>query len=200
MNELRPCFIWVPKCNSIRTTLRLATPEVWFRIVHIAARLNDATGSTYANQTIEIALGPNGAPHDCTVATLTRRAPPTRALTATRSPRPKPTSSRKPRTPRVVETLRKALRWRAELESGTVANQAAIASREGITRARVTQIMALLSLTPEIQQQILLMPRNRGRASISECALRPLLGLNPRDQVTAVGSLLSCAGPSSHQS
>ena len=38
-------------------------------------------------------------------------------------------------TPRVAELLRKAIEWRALLTAGEVAAQAAIARREGITRA-----------------------------------------------------------------
>ncbi len=51
------------------------------------------------------------------------------------------------------------MEWRALLESGQVANQAEIARREGITRARVTQVMGLLRLAPEIQEHILAMPQ-----------------------------------------
>ena len=52
--------------------------------------------------------------------------------------------------------------------------QAEIARREGITRARVTQIVAMLRLAPEIQEQILSMPRAVGRSAISEPALQPI--------------------------
>ena len=184
--------VWLPKCNSIRTTLRQATPEVWFRIVHVATHgPNDASGPTYGEQTVEIALGPNGAFQDGNVAALTRRAAPRRVLTATPPRRAKSASPRVPRKPRVVELLRKALEWQAQLESHEIANQAAIAAREGITRARVTQIMALLKLAHGIQQQILLMPRMRGRSVVSERALRPLARLDSQDQATAFGSLLS---------
>lgn len=51
---------------------------------------------------------------------------------------PKPL--RKPHTPRVVELLRKAIELRRELDAGKVQNQAEIARREAICRARVTQI------------------------------------------------------------
>jgi hypothetical protein len=54
----------------------------------------------------------------------------------------------------VVELLRKAIDWQALLESGTIASQSQIARREGITRARVTQIMCMLRLAPEIRAQI----------------------------------------------
>jgi len=77
----------------------------------------------------------------------------------------------------VVELLRKALEWQALLESGQVHNQAEIARREGITRARVTQVMSLLRLPPEIQQHILTMPDAVRRPAITERALRPITQL-----------------------
>jgi len=74
----------------------------------------------------------------------------------------------------VVELLRKALEWQALLESGEAPNQAAIARREGITRARVTQVMGLLRLAPEIHQQVLSLPDMVRRRAITERALRPI--------------------------
>jgi len=87
--------------------------------------------------------------------------------------------------------LRKALEWQARLESGDIANQAAIASQEGITRARVTQVMALLKLAPEIQQHIRSMPRMRGRPTITERALRSIAQADEQEQKTAFESLLT---------
>lgn len=78
-----------------------------------------------------------------------------------------------PKTPRVVELLRKAIEWKALLESGKVASQVDIARQEGITRARVTQVMGMLRLAPEIQQRILSLPEGIYRPTISERALRP---------------------------
>jgi hypothetical protein len=57
-----------------------------------------------------------------------------------------------------VELLRKAIEWQALLASGEAPNQVAIARREGLTRARVTQVMGLLRLAPEIHQHILSLP------------------------------------------
>ena len=51
---------------------------------------------------------------------------------------------------------------------------AAIARREGITRARVTQVMGLLRLAPEIHQQVLSLPDMVRRRAITERALRPI--------------------------
>lgn len=44
----------------------------------------------------------------------------------------------------MADAIRKALVWQGELASGQVKNRAAIARREGLSRARVTQIMGLL--------------------------------------------------------
>jgi hypothetical protein len=83
----------------------------------------------------------------------------------------------------VVELLRKAIEWQALLASGEAPNQAAIARREGITRARVTQVMGLLRLAPDIQQQILSLPDMVRRPVITERALRPIASLaNQSDQ------------------
>ena len=40
--------------------------------------------------------------------------------------------------------LKRAVEWQRQLDSGEVRSRAAIARREGLTRARVTQIMNML--------------------------------------------------------
>ena len=85
------------------------------------------------------------------------------------------TPPRQPRTPRVVELLRKAREWQRQLDSGEVPNQAEIARRESVTRARVTQIMGLLPLAPEIQRHIPSMPHAIGRPAVTERTLRPIV-------------------------
>lgn len=79
---------------------------------------------------------------------------------------------------------RAAVEWRAPLDSALVHNQAAIARREGMTRARVTQIMSLLRLAPAIQEHILAMSVTALRTTISERVLRPIAQLrDPRTQM-----------------
>ena len=85
---------------------------------------------------------------------------------------PKP--PKRPKTPRVVELLRKALEWQDLLDSGEVPNRAAIAKREGLTRSRVTQVMGLLRLAPEIQEQVLGLPDMVRRPAVTEQALQPI--------------------------
>lgn len=90
-----------------------------------------------------------------------------------------------PRMPRVVELLRKAIEWQALLASGNAANQADIASRDGITRARVTQVMGMLRLAPEIHQHILSMPEMVRRPAITERALRPIARMHDHKEQKA---------------
>jgi len=54
--------------------------------------------------------------------------------------------------------LQRARRYRREIEAGEIENQAAVARREGLTRARVTQVMTLLRLAPDLQDQVLALP------------------------------------------
>ncbi|MBE0568560.1 MAG: hypothetical protein IH577_02640 [Deltaproteobacteria bacterium] len=66
------------------------------------------------------------------------------------------------------------MEWQALLESGNAVNQADIARREGVTRARVTQVMGMLRLGPEIQEKILSLSYTTHCPPISERMLRPL--------------------------
>ncbi|MBI3081915.1 MAG: hypothetical protein HYY94_03200 [Gemmatimonadetes bacterium] len=157
---------------------------------------NGAPAAAYREQTVEIALGPQGAFENGNVGTLTRRVAADRVVSAVPPRRRKPKPPKVARTPRVVELLRKALEWQALLESGEVPNQAAIGRREGITRARVTQVMGMLQLAPEIQQHILSMPDAVRRPVISERALRPIVQLErPAAQLQAFEQPLPSSRP-----
>jgi hypothetical protein len=162
----------------------VAEPQVWFRIVHVAADGHHrALDGAYREQTVEIALGPKGAFKNGSVGAVTRRVPANRIVRATSAPRSKSKPTRGPKTPRVVELLQTAMEWRRQLDAGEIETQAAIARREGITRARVTQIMAMLRLVPEIREHILNMPDVVGRSAVGERALRSVVRLDdPADQ------------------
>ena len=150
--------------------------------------------AAYREQTVEIALGggPRGVFENGNIGTLTRRVPADRVVCAVPPRRGKPKPPKEPRTPRVVELLRKALEWQALLESGEASNQAAIARREGITRARVTQVMGMLRLAPEIQEHVLSMPDMVRRPAISERALRPIAQIeNTRGQIVEFQRLMA---------
>ena len=166
-------------------------PEVYFRIVHVA--LDTADGPpVYREQTVEVALGPRGAFENGNIGTLTRQVPSEQVVSAVLPPRGKPRLPMVPRPSRVAELLRKAQVWQAQLTSEEVQTQAEIARREGITRARVTQIMGLLRLVPEIQERILALPPMAGRAEVSERCLRPLSQMqDSREQIAAFFRLLT---------
>ena len=98
---------------------------------------------------------------------------------------------KEPKTPRVVELLRKAIEWRRQLDAGEVRNQAEIARRESITRARVTQIMGMLRLAPEIQEQIQSLIDIANRSTVTERILRPIETImDPNEQVRKFRKLL----------
>jgi hypothetical protein len=69
-----------------------------------------------------------------------------------------------------------AVRFDYLLASGAVRDQAELAELGHVTRARVTQIMNLLHLAPDIQEAILSLPRvETGRAPIQERYIRHIV-------------------------
>jgi hypothetical protein len=145
--------------------------------------LDDARAPAYREQTVDIALGPKEAFGNANVGTLTRRVPADRVVTGAPPRRGKPKSPREPRTARVAELLRKAIEWQRQLDAGEVRNQAEIARRDSVTRARVTQLMGLLRLAPEIREHILSMRETVRRPAVTERTLRPIAQLeDPKAQ------------------
>ena len=68
-----------------------------------------------------------------------------------------------------------AIRFEQLLRGGVVADQAELARLGHVSRARVSQIMNLLNLSPDIQEDVLFLQcPERGRAPISERDLRPI--------------------------
>ena len=77
------------------------------------------------------------------------------------------------RLPRITRLMALAIHFEDLLSSGQVSSQAELARLGEVTRARLTQIMNLLLLAPDIQEQILEMPRFKtGRAPVTERELR----------------------------
>ena len=87
---------------------------------------------------------------------------------------PSPVRPKEPgRVPRVARLMALALRCEELLRTGAVENQTEIARLGHVTRARVSQILNLLNLAPEIQEELLFLPRTMaGRDAI---ILRDLL-------------------------
>jgi hypothetical protein len=64
------------------------------------------------------------------------------------------------------------------LHDGVAADQAELARLGHVSRARLTQIMNLLTLAPDIQGELLkLPPTQRGREHLCERQLRPIAAL-----------------------
>lgn len=82
------------------------------------------------------------------------------------------------RVPRIARLMALALRFQQLIDDGVVENQAEIAHLSHVSRARVTQIMNLLHLAPDIQDAILHLPRTRsGRDPIREFHIKPVARL-----------------------
>lgn len=72
----------------------------------------------------------------------------------------KPIASSEPgRIARVARWMALAIRCEASIRSGAIGNYAELASLGRVSRARVSQIMNLLNLAPDIQDAILHLPR-----------------------------------------
>jgi hypothetical protein len=79
------------------------------------------------------------------------------------------------RVPRIARLLALAIRFDGLIRSGAVADYAALAELGHVSRARITQIMNLSLLAPDIQEQILFLPRTRnGRDSLRLAMLQPI--------------------------
>jgi DNA invertase Pin-like site-specific DNA recombinase len=77
--------------------------------------------------------------------------------------------------PRITRLLALAMKFEGLLQQGVVKDYAELARLGQVSRARVTQIMNLLSLAPDIQQQILSWSREEsGGQSVRETAVRAL--------------------------
>lgn len=79
------------------------------------------------------------------------------------------------RVPRLSRLMALAIRFDQLLRDGVVADYAELARLSHVTRARITQIMNLLNLAPDIEEAILHLPLvASGRDPIREHAIRPI--------------------------
>jgi hypothetical protein len=77
------------------------------------------------------------------------------------------------RVPRISVLMALAIRFDGLLRDGTVPNLTELARLAHVTQPRMTQIMNLLHLAPDIQEALLFLPPVRGREeSVSERDLR----------------------------
>ncbi|GAA4450489.1 hypothetical protein [Novipirellula rosea] len=120
----------------------------------------------------------NGAPE-----TSARTRPIRRAFHVARSDRgarefrrggapPLPTTGRLPRVSRLMAL---AIHFDRVLATGRFESQADLARAGRVTRARLTQILNLTNLAPDLQEKVLfLRPYTYGRAPLTERQIRPI--------------------------
>lgn len=80
-----------------------------------------------------------------------------------------------PRLPRISRLMALAIRFDKLVRTGKIPDQSQLAVLAHVTQARMTQIMNLNLLAPDIQEELLhLPPTEAGRESVHEKALRPI--------------------------
>ena len=79
------------------------------------------------------------------------------------------------RVPRISKLLALAIKMRDQLADGKVADFTEMATVRHISKPRLSQILSLTNLAPEIQEALLFLPKNhRGPDPITETAVRPI--------------------------
>jgi hypothetical protein len=100
-------------------------------------------------------------------------ATPTRTTVVREGPKPARPAGR---IPRVARILAQAHHFQNLIDTGVVRTQMELAELTRLTTARITQIMNLLVLAPDIQEEILFMsPVTKGPAPVTERDLRPVV-------------------------
>ena len=94
--------------------------------------------------------------------------PRTRAVRATR--------------PRIIDDLGRAREWWRMIDAGEVKNAAELARRHSVSRARISQLMSLLRLAPEILEHIDGLDGTEGRLHLTARSLRDIAVLDDHDE------------------
>lgn len=82
------------------------------------------------------------------------------------------------RVPRISRLMALAIRFDQLICAGDVTGYAELATLGHVTRARMSQIMGLLRLAPDLQEEILFLPRTlRGRDSVQLRHLLPIAAI-----------------------
>jgi len=98
--------------------------------------------------------------------------------------------------PRIIEALNRARDWQRMIDAGEVKNAAQIARDHDVTRARVSQVMTLLRLAPEIVEYIDDLDGSEGCLHLTERKVRAIALLENHDaQRAAFGELVGVTIP-----
>ncbi len=88
-------------------------------------------------------------------------------------PRPRPTS----KVPRISRLMALAIRFNEMIRTGEASDMIELARRGHVTQPRMSQIMALNQLAPDIQEALLNLPARKGKPDIHEKRLRPIAAM-----------------------
>ena len=104
-----------------------------------------------------------------------------------RDSRKRPDQGNAARVPRVSRLMALAIRFGDLMRSGEVTSYAELARLGRVTRARMTQVMALLGLAPDLQEEILFLSRTvKGRDRVQLRHLLPIAALSDWRQQRAL--------------
>ena len=78
------------------------------------------------------------------------------------------------KVPRIARLMALAIRLEGLIASGVVKNYADVAGLGHVSRARISQIMNLRLLAPDIQEEILFLPKTVGKGGILICHLQAI--------------------------
>lgn len=97
------------------------------------------------------------------------------------------------RMPRVSRVMALAIQFRFLLEEKRIRTIGELADLSHVTQPRMTQIMMLNHLAPDIQEAILFLPRyEKGRASLIELDVRPIAAVTSWRKQREMWAVLNC--------
>ena len=111
--------------------------------------------------------------------------------------RRKQAESKSTRPPRIIELLARAEEFQRMLHSGEAESRADLARRFTLSRARVTQILNLLTLEPDLRAAIATLRRGHDAPRVSERVLRCMM--RDRDSQVALAARLQALGKGSDE-
>jgi hypothetical protein len=106
--------------------------------------------------------------------------------------KPQPAPPAAGRTPRISHLMALAIRLERLLLTGQVSDITELARLGHVTQPRISQILNLAHLAPDIQEALLFLPRvTDGKPSIHERMLRPLVAKTDWDEQRAMWSQIN---------
>ena len=99
------------------------------------------------------------------------------------------------RLPRITRLMALAIRCDEPLRTGKVRDLEQLATIGNVRQPRISQILSLTMLAPEIQETLLFLPRlSEGKPEISEKSLRKITMLDDWDEQRKVWKVIGWSG------